>query len=136
MSGIIQGLHNRVKDLQREINSLEYVISITRKALSGDKLTVYEKGVGLAAKVSDFRNELRKPVRNFALLMEQKLKLNDDKGGWEDAKIEWLLCRLEEEIEEFRGAIEEGADSEYIALEAADVANFAMMIADNKGSLE
>ena len=77
---------------------------------------------------------LREPVRWFAELMEDKLRENDYKGGWDNENIYWLWERLREETSELLAAIDATrdlyADPINIALEAADIANFAMMIAD------
>ncbi|MGE7271378.1 hypothetical protein ACQKK5_07950 [Brevibacillus panacihumi] len=67
---------------------------------------------------------IRSEVTWFAEEMEKKLRENDHKGGWEDCDILWLYGRLLEEVDELAAA--EGDD---IVREAADVANFAMMIA-------
>ena len=73
----------------------------------------------------------RPEVRAFALLMEAELAKHDDRDGWQDCSIEWLLKRLQEEIEEL--AVAPGLQPR--GEEAADVANFAMMIADVSGAL-
>lgn len=79
----------------------------------------------------------------FAGIMERKLRENDDKDGWSQCTTEYLLDRLREEIDELeqcfsemgKGAIELGGiDMELVyrfCAECADVANFAMMLADN-----
>jgi NTP pyrophosphatase (non-canonical NTP hydrolase) len=72
--------------------------------------------------------------------LERKLKANDHKNGWSDCKIGWLVKRLNEEIDEMCAAWvdQQCSDDEFksealhnVIDEAADVANFAMMIADN-----
>lgn len=76
---------------------------------------------------------MRLTVLWFALQMEKQLRKNDHKGGWENEPTIHLLHRLEEEFVELGDATEEnGADAETVVAEAADVANFAMFIADNK----
>lgn len=80
-------------------------------------------------------------VESFADLMEQRLSKNDHKGGWEDESNKYLIERIEEELEELKEAIiaVETNNSSWLRQqlyksirdEAADVANFAMMIADN-----
>lgn len=81
-------------------------------------------------------NLIRKEVQWFAEQMESKLQENDHKGGWDDCGIFWLRNRLVEEVKELSDAMEaghnseSGIDLENIIREAADVANFAMMIAD------
>jgi NTP pyrophosphatase (non-canonical NTP hydrolase) len=62
--------------------------------------------------------------------MEERLLENDYKGGGEDCTPAWLLKRLGEELKELRKALRAKDSPERIACEAADVANFAMMIAD------
>jgi hypothetical protein len=97
--------------------------------------------------------KLRPEVEAFAQLMEQKLRENDHKGGWDDCDVDWLLTRMDEEsrelakcrFEEARAIVgvgpymitREGRDAarRNIGAEAADVANFAMMIADVCGAL-
>lgn len=72
---------------------------------------------------------VRMEVRRFSLLMELKLRKNDHKGGWANMPRETLLALLDGEVQELREAIASG-DPLDIAQEAADVANYAMMIAD------
>ncbi len=83
-------------------------------------------------------------VLAFAELMEAKLEANRHKGnreGWMKASPNALLERLREELVELiwalRGTtLEPGPDAlAAVAHEAADVANFAMMIADRIGAL-
>lgn len=80
--------------------------------------------------------ELRTELQWFAGVMEEKLKQNDFKGGWKDEEFTYLLGRLLEEVRELYREVEEENewDPEKIAEEAADVANIAMMIADNARS--
>lgn len=80
---------------------------------------------------------VRHEVEAFAYLMERQLKANDHKPGWKNDDPLSLLDRLVEEVEELRLAINDtGALRpsafviQAVAKEAADVANFAMMIAD------
>jgi len=83
----------------------------------------------------------RKPrpsVLWFAERMEAKLRENDHKGGWNASEFSELLVLLEKEVAElgqaaFRLACLEITDSTIHGVidEAVDVANFAMMIADN-----
>lgn len=87
-------------------------------------------------------DELRPTVRVFARLMEAKLRENDHKGGWSADAFSSLYARLLEEAEELRvvaGRSNNGDEASWcrnVAREAADVANFAMMIADNTGGLD
>lgn len=76
---------------------------------------------------------LRPEVLAFARLMERQLRANDHKPGWKNDTPVALMRRLEEEAQELNGAL--GWSPVEVALEAADVANFAMMIADVCGCL-
>ena len=78
---------------------------------------------------------MRASVRRFAREMEERLLDNDDKGGWDDCPPRWLLTRLREETKELAAAIRE-KNADAIQEEAADVANFAMMIFDRAGRNE
>ena len=90
--------------------------------------------------------KLRPEVQRFAELMERVLRENDHKGGWEDESEDYLIERLEGEAHELRRALclrcqtclarnMDDPDSSEVLHEAADVANFAMMIACNEGGL-
>jgi NTP pyrophosphatase (non-canonical NTP hydrolase) len=88
------------------------------------------------------RGGQRREVLTMALLMEGKLRENDHKTGWKAEDPAWLLERLQEEVDELGDAMREAAarpDSAAakrdVGREAADVANFAMMIADRLGGL-
>ncbi len=83
--------------------------------------------------------ELRPAVAAFAQEMERKLRLNDWKGGWYDLSIPDAFQRLKEEILELKDAVNIPVRSDNygnILSEAADVANFAMMIADINDELK
>lgn len=58
-----------------------------------------------------------------------KLRRNSDKGKWEDIDIDKALDLLKREVHELVTAIKNGNSSE-ILMEAADVANFALITAD------
>lgn len=74
--------------------------------------------------------KIRHEIHVFSEYMEHKLALNDHKGGWELTPLPILLDKLRAEVEELAEAVEDGTNLEKM-LEAADVANFAMMIAWN-----
>ena len=88
------------------------------------------------------REGLRPSVLSFALLMERVLRDNDHKGGWQDCEPDWLLTRLRQEVNELDEAMRKGTIARHdesgrtsdwpadVPREAADVANFAMMIVD------
>lgn len=71
---------------------------------------------------------LRPDLERFTHYMIFKLAKNAHKGRWEDMDLASLFRRMVEEKDELYEAIDRGNMVE-ILLEAADVANFAMMIA-------
>lgn len=73
---------------------------------------------------------IRDSVTQFAELMERVLRENDFKGGWERITPAQLINRLVDELDELVDAIHAGRTNDVIK-EAVDVANFAMMLADN-----
>ncbi len=94
------------------------------------------------------RLKLRESVRRFAEQMELKLRENEHKGGWQDDLPEDLIDRIDEEIAELRASVSDefftacqGPSQERqiarrrIAREAADVANFCLMVADVSDAL-
>ena len=88
------------------------------------------------------RIRLRPVVRWFAEEMERTLRANDGKGGWGAEPEHWLLKRLYEEADELAkaiggccktcGASHKPESKQRTIKEATDVANFAMMLADNR----
>lgn len=110
--------------------------------------------------VSVKKLKLRPKVVAFAQAMERKLRKNDDKGGWSHCGTGWLLGRLLEEVYEladlarvdavtlgmlgivvdrvrrFQPTMKAHAAVETIRDEAADVANFTMMLTDVCGGLQ
>lgn len=81
-------------------------------------------------------------VAAFSKVMISKLHENDHKGTWQDASVEWLLDRLRDEMDELKEALETRIkwgtrpNIAWVCREAADVANYAMMISDVCGGLE
>lgn len=78
--------------------------------------------------------KLRAPLQSFANLMEMKLAKHDEDRGptdWRNSTQASLVRRLREELAELETALIDGAEVSRVREEAADVANFAMMIADN-----
>lgn len=86
-------------------------------------------------------SQWRPEVVAFANLMERQLRANDHKPGWTGENPWPLLDRLYEEANELRDELQPGSRTDALAwrvrlgAEAADVANFAMMIADVCGAL-
>lgn len=73
---------------------------------------------------------VRPEVAAFAAAMETELRANARKGHWGNCDVGYLRRRLAQEVKELREAIDRGEPASRILSEAADVANFAMMIAD------
>ena len=91
-------------------------------------------GEGESAVTTDLRELLREGLQGqwpcvqwFANEMQRELHANNHKTGWDNLSQKWLLNRLKQEVGELERAVESGKN---IVSEAADVANFAMMIAD------
>ena len=79
---------------------------------------------------------MRLIVEEFANVMEDVLKENDHKGGWDNMDIEAMLFRLHEEVAELEDEIllwTREIDAAKVRKEAADIANFAMFIYDKFG---
>lgn len=81
-------------------------------------------------KITDL--DVRPEVARFALAMEAKLRANDYKRPWRNCPLQYLSMRLTQERRELFDAIAARKD---VIGECADVANFAMMIADKVGEL-
>ena len=81
--------------------------------------------------------KLRPSIQWFAEQMERKLRAHDDRDGWAECDYEWLSSRIDDEAKELDIAIWKidthptQRNLQAVIDEAADVANFAMMIADN-----
>jgi NTP pyrophosphatase (non-canonical NTP hydrolase) len=70
-------------------------------------------------------------VIEFAVIMQEKLDANDHKTHWNDMSLQYLFTRLAQETKELSCANAKKLPPDDVDREAADVANFAMMIADN-----
>lgn len=88
--------------------------------------------------------KMRPEVVWFSIQMEKVLRDHDHKGGWDECENRWLFTRLEEEIGELHEALNVGwleriegygkaltINRKRAIKECVDIANFAMMIADN-----
>jgi len=73
---------------------------------------------------------IERTVNWFAEQMKSALNKHLDRPGWKKEGVFWLLGRLNEEIAELFKAIEFKETKVKVIKECADVANFAMMIAD------
>lgn len=73
---------------------------------------------------------VRDEIMFMAVEMEKKLAEHPDRPGWQNEARGYLFNRLLAEVRELHEAVEFGSEMEIIK-ESADVANFAMMLADN-----
>lgn len=81
-------------------------------------------------------NQCRPEVQAFAIAMEEELRRNDWKGGWQLMNDFQLMGRLEEESLELKDVLRYNIGlTNQVLKESVDVANFAMMIADKFGGL-
>jgi len=78
--------------------------------------------VSLPPEVEQYRDD----IRRFVDAMIFKLAKNAQKGRWETYTIKDAFSLLEKEVEELRAEI--GGNMVKTLLEAADVANFAMIV--------
>jgi hypothetical protein len=62
--------------------------------------------------------------------MERELRANDYKGGWQRETLSALIDRLFDEVRVLDRCLDI-ASSDELDTECADIANYAMMIADN-----
>lgn len=69
-------------------------------------------------------------VATLAAHQRGKLRANRHKRSWRESDVEYLIDRLLDEVEELLQAVRDRQSPERIWGEAADVANFAGMIAD------
>jgi len=69
-------------------------------------------------------------VNWFSDQMKDELLEHLDRPGWKREPVAYFLRRLGEEVAELCDAIEFNQPKEIVTKESADVANFAMMIAD------
>lgn len=103
-----------------------WITILNRRALAAVGAPTTERADGPGG------TELRPTVRWFAERMELALREHDaDRGetGWRELSIPHLVERLLQEAIEVEAA--RGAGGEVLVAECADVANIAMMVADN-----
>lgn len=77
---------------------------------------------------------IRPELMAFAEAMETVLRKHDDKGGWEECGLCWLLERVEGELKEAKEKWDKKnfkGDYDSVAGEFIDVANFCMMFWGN-----
>lgn len=72
--------------------------------------------------------QYREDIRRFVDAMIYKLKVHHRKGRWEDLTAEAMVEKLKGEVAELEAALKTGNLVE-VMLEAADVANYGLIIA-------
>lgn len=85
--------------------------------------------------MSDTIIGFRDSVQVFATEMERRLQANDHKDHWSGFTVGHLRRRIADEFGELKRAIDAKESPERIRAEAADVANFCMMVAENYADL-
>lgn len=81
------------------------------------------------------KDRYKEDLEWFVTEMETKLDSNNYKGTWKNDSINRLFDMLEDEADELFSEITEiNVSNENIIKECADVANFAMMIAERAKS--
>jgi fructosamine-3-kinase len=101
-----------------------------------DCVNVYELG----DEIANFVQQMepcplpRKAIRVFSYDMEKQLKVNDHKNGWKKEHHEFLSHELAKNFQKLTEELgKENRDKHEITIRCANIANFAMMIADNEG---
>ena len=137
-----------------KITEHEMLITLASMALKMDDLTGHDviealRELGYGDVLEEARKletlpkprelQVREPVRWFSERMEEKLQKNDHKSHWSNCDFPYLDKRLDEEIQELKTARSllypvTAETVQAVISEAADVANFAFMIADNARS--
>lgn len=80
--------------------------------------------------------DVRPEIKLFAEVMEKQLQKNEHKGGWKDCESSFLKQELFKNSRELSiTEIHFPYDKQTILRRAANIANFAMMIADVCGAL-
>ena len=79
-------------------------------------------------RTAENEKELARTLHLFCL---EKLQENRGKPHWRETRINFLLADLVQELAELISATDNNLPKEEVWREAADIANFAAMIADN-----
>lgn len=107
-----------------------------RMGMDRDCVEVWELG----NKIANFVQQMdpypmpRKVVREFSYDMEKQLEANENKGGWKEADFEYLQRHLRINANKLNHALSKAdKDKHEITIRCTNIANYAMMIADNEG---
>lgn len=110
-----------------------------RMGMDRDCVEVWELGNYIANFVQQMDPNLnpnpRRVVSEFAFDMEKQLKVNDHKGGWGIIAYDYFTHKLENQVYELQKELKKpNKDKHEITIRCANIANYAMMIADNEGN--
>lgn len=103
-----------------------YVAIMGPGQTTGAPITIHPKvvvSIALPPEVMQYQHD----IRRFVEAMVYKLVKHSNKGRWEKVDIEKALGLLDGEVDELREAMQRGNMVE-ILLEAADVANYGLII--------
>ena len=118
------------KEISQEIvDAQKAVIDALQETISAQERTILAKTRAVQALQDLVVLEHRGPLVWFTQEMEKKIRSNEHKDAWDCLPLDWLFKRLLEEVEELRVEIVARKSAHTIS-EAADVAIYAMMIAD------
>lgn len=107
-----------------------------RMGADRDCVDVYEIGDHIANFVQqmDPCPKPRKAVMQFAHDMERQLLVNEHKDGWRNEHHEFLVNEMKKNLTKLiANLLNEDKDKYEITKRCVNIANFAMMIADNEG---
>jgi hypothetical protein len=116
-------------------NENETLIAL-RYGMDRDCVLVYELGECIANFVQQTTPapDPRKEVILFSHDMEAQLKVNEHKGGWSNSSDSFLYRQLERNLAVLDHELaKDDRDKHEITIRCANIANYAMMIADNEG---
>lgn len=125
----IESLQGELKAADDHEETLKHAFHV-RQNINEKELYDKDKIIESLQKDNERWNSLRPEVQWFAEQMGSRLKKNDHKSGWKDTGTIHLLNSLRQETNELEGVVYFNEGEIDIISEAADVANFAMMIAD------
>lgn len=81
--------------------------------------------------MSEEIKRIRESLDDFQMMMAAQLLLNQGKGGWSGCSIYFLYQELWKNAVNLDKAIEAQKPAVHVQQKAANVANFAMMLAEN-----
>lgn len=87
-------------------------------------------GLNIVIPLPEELEPIRSKITMFFDAMIYKLRVNAHKGAWENINLYDAINFLHGEISELMEAIDEGGNTTELVLEAADIANFALIIAN------